>query len=64
MKTCFETMLADFPIRLEQRADGTFSVTYGAQKKDRLCYETASVELGSAIMHAAACEGRLDYDYD
>jgi hypothetical protein len=58
-KICFETTLAGFPIRLEQRGREAFVVTYG-QQVDKGDYEHASRKLGQAIMHALACEGRLD----
>lgn len=60
MKVCFETELAGFPIRLEQNSRGRFRVTYGLQVKEDLIYRDAGHELGFALMHAAACEGKLD----
>lgn len=63
MKTCFETRLAhQYPIKLEQAADGSFRVTYGLQVKAGLGYAEAAKELGECIMHSAACAGSLDND--
>lgn len=62
MKLCFELPDAAYPIKLEQHEDTRklFRVTYGKQVKDRLCYGDAATELGACIMHALACESRLD----
>ncbi len=60
MQTCFETKSAGFDIRLEQDSKRRFRVTYGKQVKRGLDYEQAAMELGTAIMHAAACEGLID----
>ncbi len=64
MKTCFEITSAGFPIRLEQseaKSSGNlFRVTYGQEVTEQLSYDEAARELGLAIMHAAACEGKLD----
>lgn len=49
-------------VKLEQRANRLFRVTYGKQVDDHLTYSDAAAKLGQAIMHAAACEGRLDND--
>jgi hypothetical protein len=49
-KTCFEIECAGFEIRLTQQGVDRFTVTY----------EEAASELGSCLMHAAACEGKLD----
>jgi hypothetical protein len=59
-KTCFEIECAGFEIRLTQQGVDRFTVTYGKQVRDGLCYEEAASELGSCLMHAAACEGKLD----
>lgn len=58
-RTCFEITLAGYPIRLEQMNSG-FMVTYGAQVAPFLEYGEAAKELGCSIMHALACEGKLD----
>lgn len=60
MKLCYETKLAGFPIKLEQRGRDNFRVTYGAQVDDSLPYDRAALKLGAAIMHALACESLLD----
>jgi hypothetical protein len=60
MKTCFEIEIAGIPVKLEQRANKTFRVTYGKQVNDHEEYFEASLSLGSAIFHALACEGKLD----
>lgn len=60
MRTCYETTLAGFPIKLEQAANGRFRVTYGAQVDADLTYAEAAKALGLNVMHALACEGQLD----
>jgi hypothetical protein len=58
---CFQADNFAFPIKLEQnRKTLKFKVTYGLQIKDGLSYEKAALELGACIMHAAACNGKLD----
>lgn len=66
MKICFETELAGFQIRLSQyrSAPGRFTVIYGQEVREGLTYEQAGAKLGLAIMHAAACEGKLDANLD
>jgi hypothetical protein len=56
----FRTEMAGFAIVLEQRGRNKFRVVYGLQVDDDLNYGAAAAKLGSAIMHAAACEDRLD----
>lgn len=58
MKTCFEHE----NIKLEQRTNKLFRVTYGLQVDDDLTYSQACEKLGEAILHDAACEGRLEND--
>jgi len=58
--TCFELTDAAFPIKLEQTGLDSFTVTYGLQVKDHLTYSQAAKELGSCIMHALACDSKLD----
>ena len=62
MKTCIEITDLAFPIKLEQSETGPqlFKVTYGKQIRHKLLYEEAAEELGAAIMHALACDGKLD----
>ena len=64
MQTCFETTIAEMPITLEQAANKTFRVTYWKQIKSDLNYRDAALELGACIMHALACEGKLDNSTD
>lgn len=60
MRTCFEINLAGFPIVLKQQARNKFTVVYGKQTKPGLTYSAAAAELGSCVMHALACDDRLD----
>ena len=62
MKTCIEITDLAFPIKLEQSETGPqlFKVTYGKQVNHGLIYEEAAQELGELIMHALACDGKLD----
>jgi hypothetical protein len=57
MKTeCFK----DREVTLFQNGVDSFTVVYGKQIKKGLTYATAAEELGSCLMHQAACEGTLD----
>lgn len=47
-------------IELRQQARDRFSVRYGLQLRERLTYGEAARELGACIMHAAACDSKLD----
>ena len=47
-------------IELRQQARDRFSVRYGLQLRESLTYGEAARELGAAIMHAAACDSKLD----
>lgn len=60
--TCFKTKLAGFNIELVQLGTNNFTVMYGAQVWYRRSYVEAGKDLGYAIMHAAACEGKLEND--
>lgn len=64
MRKCFETVIAGFPIVLEvenlQLGSLEFQVTYGLQVHKGLSYSKAAHELGRCILHALACEGKLD----
>ena len=62
MKTVFEIELSGWPIKLQQTSKGKFAVLYGSDGKRRLDYRTAAHELGYCILHALACEGKLDTD--
>jgi hypothetical protein len=59
-RQCWQTTIADLPITLEQLARDRFRVTYWKQVKSDLSYGEAASELGACIMHALACEGKLD----
>lgn len=59
MQTCFETTIAGHEIKLEQDSRGKFWVTYGQQEEGHDYYDCAAKALGAAIMHAAACAGKL-----
>lgn len=60
MKTCFETEIGGMPVQLKQSGVDSFTVVYFKQIKKDLNYEAAATELGACIMHALACESRLD----
>jgi hypothetical protein len=60
-KLCHETIVVEqWPVRLIQNGVDNFTVTYGQQTKKRLSYAQAALEYGACIMHALACEGKLD----
>lgn len=48
------------PVKLYQTGIDCFTVTYGKQVKSGLTYNDAACELGDCIMHALACNGKLD----
>lgn len=60
MRVCFKTEMAGYTLQLEQTSRHRFKVTYGQQVKTRLAYNEAAAELGACIMHALACEGKLE----
>lgn len=60
MTTVFETTIAGYDITLIQRGEDVFSVIYGKQRENGLSYAEAAKELGQCIMHALACEGKLE----
>ena len=57
---CYTFENGAFPIHLDQQGKDRFTVVYGLQVKNDLDYSEAAMELGSCIMHALACEGKLD----
>ena len=57
---CFSTMLAGYEIKLMQHGKNRYSVSYGQQFNCDLTYSEACSALGASIMHALACEGKLD----
>lgn len=59
-KICLELNDLPFGITLSQTGIDKFTVQYGKQIKERLNYHNAALELGSCIMHALACDGKLD----
>lgn len=59
-KVCHEFTDPAFPIKLEQTGIDRFTVTYGKQVTKGLNYGQAASKYGSCIMHALACDGRLD----
>lgn len=59
-KMCWSINLAGFDIVLSQKGKDNFSVQYGKQLVERLPYTEAALELGAAIMHSLACEGKLN----
>ena len=59
MKTVF-TLNLRYPIRVTQHREKTFRVTYGQQVRDHLTYAEAAWALGECILHALACEGKID----
>ncbi len=54
-----ETEIA-FGIRLFQTGKNKFTVEYGKQVDSGLSYSQAAMELGRSIMHALACDSKLD----
>lgn len=49
-----------FAVALHQFGRDSFQVTYGKMVTRRLSYIAAAGELGAALMHRAACDGKLD----
>lgn len=58
-KTCIKIDNLAFPIELQQ-VGARFRVIYGQQVKSNLSYSEACDELGTAMMHAAACDGLIE----
>lgn len=59
-KLCWEIRLDGMPIQLRQQGVDRFAVVYWKQVKGGLSYGAAATELGACIMHALACESKLD----
>jgi hypothetical protein len=59
-KNCLDLAEMAFPIALIQNGVNRFTVKYGLQIKAKLTYSEAASELGACIMHALACDGKLD----
>lgn len=60
MKTCFQIEIGGMLITLKQRGRDNFTVQYGKQIEHNLTYGETVDELGSCIMHALACDRKLD----
>jgi len=60
LKTCWKMDELAFSVSLMQRGQDCFTVIYGRQVRSDLNYGEAAKELGQAIMHALACDGKLD----
>jgi hypothetical protein len=56
----YSERIAGYNIQLRKRSANNFAVTYGKLVKVGLTYAEAAKELGQCIMHALACEGKLD----
>lgn len=58
----FGIQIAGYGITLGQGRGGKerFRVIYGLQVDDHLSYSEACKKLGEAILHALACEGKID----
>ena len=61
-KVCHEEarIIPQWPIQLIQNGVDRFTVKYGAQVDSDLTYAQAAAKYGEAVMHALACEGKLD----
>jgi hypothetical protein len=59
-KVCYQVTLAGFEITLSQKGKDNFAVQYGKQYTEGLPYSEAAFELGACIMHALACDSKLD----
>ena len=59
-RTCIALNGLAWPISLVQTGKDSFTVTYGMHVVKRLNYGLAAIELGACIMHALACDGKLD----
>lgn len=58
-KVCWSTTIC-WGITLRQRGRDNFEVQYGAEVHKDLDYARAAEQLGQCIMHALACEDKLD----
>jgi hypothetical protein len=59
-KHCYTVSPGTYAIELTQQRRDQFTVQYGRQFDHGLTYAQAAAKLGEAIMHALACEGKLD----
>lgn len=58
--TCFTISEFEWNISLIQNGKDNFTVKYGKETRSNLDYASAACQFGGAVMHALACEGRLD----
>lgn len=58
-RECWSTNIV-WDIVLRQNGIDSFEVQYGAEIYKRLDYAAAAKTLGQAVMHALACEDKLD----
>jgi hypothetical protein len=59
-KTVYRVEIAGMDITLRKHSNNNFTVVYHKQVREGLTYADAAHELGECIMHALACEGKLD----
>lgn len=60
MTICIKTKVCGAIISLEQNGIDDFAVTYEKHNRKGLTYSKAAQEYGACVMHALACNGRLD----
>ena len=60
MHLVFDCVIGGFCIKLEQKNNKNFRLTYGEQIFENLNYTSATETLGECILHAKACEGLID----
>lgn len=60
MTTIFKTEIAGYEITLQQNSKGEFIVGYGYQQYKTDSYKQAAKEIGVCILHALACEGKIE----
>ena len=60
MTIVFKTEVAGYEITLQQNSKGEFIVSYGYQQYKTDSYKQAAKEIGVCILHALACEGKIE----
>ncbi len=60
MKIAIHLPAPEFDIKLIQHGVDNFTVQYGEEYKSQLTYSEAALELGAAMMHNAALQGKLN----
>lgn len=60
MPVCIRHDDLAFTVILSQQGPDRFTVTYGQQITSNLTYAQAAADYGRSVMHALACDGRLD----